>query len=227
MTRFNLSEWAIRHRSLVSYFMLVIMVAGLWSYFRLGRSEDPGLHRQDDGGAGRVAGRHGRRHARADHRPPRAQASGDPESRLPEELHDRGPSHRLRQPEGFDAPRSGVRHLVPGAQEGRRHPKYAPARNCRAGLQRRVRRYLRHRLRFHRRRLLSPRVEGHRGRSAKAAASAAGYLEDRCPRGPGRARLLGVLDRAVGGPRHRPLRADCRAAGPERRGPFGRPANWT
>ena len=41
MTRFNLSEWAIRHRSLVSYFMLVIMVAGLWSYFRLGRSEDP------------------------------------------------------------------------------------------------------------------------------------------------------------------------------------------
>ena len=41
MTRFNLSQWAIRHRSLVSYFMLIIMVAGLWSYFRLGRSEDP------------------------------------------------------------------------------------------------------------------------------------------------------------------------------------------
>ena len=41
MTRFNLSQWAIRHRSLVSYFMLVIMVAGIWSYFRLGRSEDP------------------------------------------------------------------------------------------------------------------------------------------------------------------------------------------
>jgi len=41
VTRFNLSQWAIRHRSLVSYFMLIIMVAGLWSYFRLGRSEDP------------------------------------------------------------------------------------------------------------------------------------------------------------------------------------------
>jgi multidrug efflux pump subunit AcrB len=41
MTRFNLSEWAIRHRSLVSYFMLVIVVAGVWSYLRLGRSEDP------------------------------------------------------------------------------------------------------------------------------------------------------------------------------------------
>ena len=37
----NLTEWAIRHRSLVIYFMLVIVVAGVGSYFRLGRSEDP------------------------------------------------------------------------------------------------------------------------------------------------------------------------------------------
>ena len=41
MTRFNLSEWAIRHRSLVTYFMLVIVIAGIGSYVRLGRSEDP------------------------------------------------------------------------------------------------------------------------------------------------------------------------------------------
>jgi multidrug efflux pump subunit AcrB len=39
--RFNLSEWALRHRSLVTYLMLVIAAAGLWSYVRLGRSEDP------------------------------------------------------------------------------------------------------------------------------------------------------------------------------------------
>jgi len=39
--RFNLSEWALRHRSLVTYFMLVIAAAGIWSYLRLGRSEDP------------------------------------------------------------------------------------------------------------------------------------------------------------------------------------------
>ncbi len=39
--RFNLSEWALRHRSLVTYFMLVIVVAGIGSYFGLGRSEDP------------------------------------------------------------------------------------------------------------------------------------------------------------------------------------------
>jgi multidrug efflux pump len=39
--RFNLSEWALRHRSLVTYLMLVIATAGVWSYLRLGRSEDP------------------------------------------------------------------------------------------------------------------------------------------------------------------------------------------
>ncbi|HTZ80848.1 MAG TPA: efflux RND transporter permease subunit [Stellaceae bacterium] len=41
MTGFNLSEWALCHRSLVAYLMLVIAVAGVWSYLRLGRSEDP------------------------------------------------------------------------------------------------------------------------------------------------------------------------------------------
>jgi multidrug efflux pump subunit AcrB len=38
---FNLSAWAIRQRSLVIYFMLIVVAAGLLSYFRLGRSEDP------------------------------------------------------------------------------------------------------------------------------------------------------------------------------------------
>jgi multidrug efflux pump subunit AcrB len=39
--RFNLSEWALGHRSLVAYFMMVAVLAGLWSYNRLGRNEDP------------------------------------------------------------------------------------------------------------------------------------------------------------------------------------------
>ncbi|TBR10639.1 MAG: efflux RND transporter permease subunit, partial [Lysobacter sp.] len=39
--RFNLSEWALRHRSLVVYAMLVLAIAGTLSYLRLGRSEDP------------------------------------------------------------------------------------------------------------------------------------------------------------------------------------------
>ena len=41
MNRFNLTEWAIKHRSIVIYFMLVVVIAGLGSYIRLGRSEDP------------------------------------------------------------------------------------------------------------------------------------------------------------------------------------------
>ncbi|WP_119719358.1 efflux RND transporter permease subunit [Cognatilysobacter tabacisoli] len=39
--RFNLSEWALRHRSLILYAMLVAAIAGTFSYLRLGRSEDP------------------------------------------------------------------------------------------------------------------------------------------------------------------------------------------
>ncbi|MFC3550278.1 efflux RND transporter permease subunit [Lysobacter cavernae] len=39
--RFNLSEWALRHRSLIVYAMLVMAIAGMFSYLRLGRSEDP------------------------------------------------------------------------------------------------------------------------------------------------------------------------------------------
>jgi len=38
---FNLSDWALNHRSLVWYFMLVFLVAGFVSYIDLGREEDP------------------------------------------------------------------------------------------------------------------------------------------------------------------------------------------
>ena len=41
MKSFNLSEWALRNRSLVTFFMLMIVIAGIASYFKLGRSEDP------------------------------------------------------------------------------------------------------------------------------------------------------------------------------------------
>lgn len=38
---FNLSDWALQHRSLVWYFMLVSSILGTLSYFNLGREEDP------------------------------------------------------------------------------------------------------------------------------------------------------------------------------------------
>ena len=41
MIGFNLSEWALNHRSLVAYVMIVAVIAGVVSYTRLGRSEDP------------------------------------------------------------------------------------------------------------------------------------------------------------------------------------------
>ena len=41
MKSFNLSEWAINHRSFVWYLMLLFVVAGVFSYVRLGREEDP------------------------------------------------------------------------------------------------------------------------------------------------------------------------------------------
>ena len=40
-SRFNLSDWALRHRSLVWFLLIVSMVAGTLSYLRLGREEDP------------------------------------------------------------------------------------------------------------------------------------------------------------------------------------------
>ncbi|MFN4277068.1 MAG: efflux RND transporter permease subunit [Ferrovibrio sp.] len=38
---FNLSDWALSHRSLVWYLMIVFAAAGLMAYFSLGRAEDP------------------------------------------------------------------------------------------------------------------------------------------------------------------------------------------
>src|SRR5258706_624607 len=41
MARFNLSEWAITHQALVLFMILVLAAAGAYSYFNLGRAEDP------------------------------------------------------------------------------------------------------------------------------------------------------------------------------------------
>jgi len=41
MTRLNLSEWAITHRALVLFMILILGGAGAYSYFNLGRAEDP------------------------------------------------------------------------------------------------------------------------------------------------------------------------------------------
>ncbi len=41
MKSINLSEWAITHRALVTFFMILVMVLGVDAYIHLGRNEDP------------------------------------------------------------------------------------------------------------------------------------------------------------------------------------------
>ena len=41
MKNLNLSRWALEHKSLVVYLMLVVALAGLMQYGNLGREEDP------------------------------------------------------------------------------------------------------------------------------------------------------------------------------------------
>ncbi|WP_137131013.1 efflux RND transporter permease subunit [Rhizobium sp. FY34] len=41
MNKFNLSDWALEHRSIVWYFIIAFSVAGMLAYLELGREEDP------------------------------------------------------------------------------------------------------------------------------------------------------------------------------------------
>ena len=41
MKHFNLTEWALKHKALVYYFIVVIFLGGIFSYRSLGRMEDP------------------------------------------------------------------------------------------------------------------------------------------------------------------------------------------
>ncbi|MCW3656521.1 efflux RND transporter permease subunit, partial [Burkholderia cenocepacia] len=40
-SRFNLSRWALEHQALPRYLLVVLLLAGLMSYFQLGQDEDP------------------------------------------------------------------------------------------------------------------------------------------------------------------------------------------
>lgn len=41
MNRFNLTDWALRHRAIVLFLLLVVAVAGVFSFSKLGQLEDP------------------------------------------------------------------------------------------------------------------------------------------------------------------------------------------
>jgi multidrug efflux pump len=40
-SRFNLSEWALKHQTLVLYLMIMLTISGMLAYTKLGQSEDP------------------------------------------------------------------------------------------------------------------------------------------------------------------------------------------
>ena len=41
MKLFNLTEWALKHKQLIYYFIIVMFLGGIISYPNLGRMEDP------------------------------------------------------------------------------------------------------------------------------------------------------------------------------------------
>ena len=113
----------------------------------------PVLHHQDDGRERRLARRHRRGDADAGRRQDREEAAGAALSRPRPKLFAAG---RLLHPglsHGYDAARQGEGPLVPGAQEGRRHPGRSACRHHRPQFQRRVRRRLFRHLHADRRRL--------------------------------------------------------------------------
>ncbi len=103
MKGFNLSDWALNHRSLVWYFMLVFVVAGVFSYLNLGREEDPAFTIKTMIIQAQLAGRLGRRDLTPGHRPYREEARGAGHPRLhPQSSPLPGKTVDLRQPEGHD-----------------------------------------------------------------------------------------------------------------------------
>ena len=109
MKKFNLSHWALKHKSLVVYFMLVIAMAGLFEYRKLGREEDPPFTIKTMVVKTLWPG--------ADTLETVKQVTDriekkleEYQSRLPEELHQTGRIRRDGEPEGFHA-RLGRPHL--------------------------------------------------------------------------------------------------------------------
>ena len=198
MNGFNLSAWAIAHRSIVYFLMAALVCPRHRLLPAIGAQRGPHLHDQDDGGAGAMAGRDAARHAASGHRADRAQAAGNAAPRLPEELHQGGSIDGLRVSEGIDRAEGGVGYLVSGSQEGEGHRADAAAGGDRSCRGRRVRRYLRHHLWLYRGRF-------HQSRAARlcrgyplAAAAGAGCLQSEPDRRPARAHLHSVLARQAG-----------------------------
>ena len=45
MKKFNLADWALRHKSIIYYFIAVLLTFGIFSFTHMGRMEDPDFMR--------------------------------------------------------------------------------------------------------------------------------------------------------------------------------------
>ena len=158
MSGFNLSEWALRHRSFVWYLMLAIVLAGGLSYTRLGRQEDPSFTIKAMVVQANWPG--------ATVEEMTNQVTDRIERKLQElgqldftkSYTTLGPDHGLRQPQGRHAEPRHPGHLGPGAQQGQRCQGRLSRQRAGPVLQRPVRRRVRQHLCAHRRRSLVPAV---------------------------------------------------------------------
>ena len=82
MKSFNLSRWALEHKSFVVYLMLVVALAGILAYGKLGREEDPPFTIKTMVVKTLWPGATTLRDGAAGHRPHREEARGAAEPRL-------------------------------------------------------------------------------------------------------------------------------------------------
>ena len=127
--RFNLSTWALEHQALVVLLLILVSLAGILSYGKLGQSEDPPFTFKvmvvrtiwPGATAARSRSRSPTASSASCRRRPTSTScssySKPGESLLFFTIKDSAPAS------------AGARHLVPGAQEGRRHraPRCPPA----------------------------------------------------------------------------------------------------
>ena len=215
--RFNLSEWALKNRSVVIYLMIVAVAPGLFAFIRLGRNEDPAFVIKTMVVSAAWPG--------ATMEDTLKQVTERLERKLEEtpgldflrSYTKRRRHHDLRQSEGQRAGARGAGHLVPGPQEHRRHAS-DPARRASSVPSSTTSSATRSATSTASPPTASPSASCAIASrtSARKLLQRAGRLEDRDHRRAGRADLRRVLDAGTRQSRHRPQRAAGRAAGPER-----------
>ena len=222
MMGFNLSEWALRHRSLIVYLMIVAVVAGLASYFRLGRDEDPAFIIKTMVVQAAWPGATVEETLKQVTERLERKLQETPQLDFLRSFTTRGRHHNLRQSEGHRppprrCPTSGIMsarasatsaHTLPAGVVG---PGFNDDFGDTFGM------------------IYGFTADGFTHRELRdyveddplEAAACRRRLEDRDSRRAGRADLRRVLQQGTREPRHRPRGADRRAAGAERRQPAG------